>query len=79
MPNDDDERMVSIMFTVTSEYILELELPDMAKKLGIPAKKLVAIIDNGEDIELSDAAESRVTKAGEVTSEEFSLDDIAEV
>ncbi|WIM95790.1 hypothetical protein ACTOB_007924 [Actinoplanes oblitus] len=74
----DDDQMVYVNFTETTEYSLELELVEMAKVLGIGKKKLATMIENGEDLEPSDAAVARMRKQAEVTDGQVTVDDFGE-
>lgn len=74
----DDDQMVYINFTETTEYNLELEFAEMAKVLGVNKKKLKAIVVDGEAFEPSDAAVVRMRKRADVADGEVTVDDVGE-
>jgi hypothetical protein len=75
-----DERVVFITFTMTTEYSLESDMPEVAKVLGMTTRKLAKMIDDGSDLgsELDGAAISRLKENAEVTGEEFEIDEVGE-
>lgn len=72
----DDDRTVTVSFTETKEYSLELDFSEMAKVLGVSKNRLTAIVEEGEDFEPSDTALSRMCRHADVQSEEVTVDDI---
>lgn len=74
----DKDRDVSITFTETIERNLSLGFTKMAKVLGISQKALAEVIDDGEDYEPSEEAKQRLRVLGDVTDEEFTVDEVAE-
>lgn len=74
----DQDRNATISFTETIERTLELDFSRMAKTLGISKKALAEILDEGEEYEPSEDAKARLRLLADVTSEEFTVDDLAE-
>jgi phage antirepressor YoqD-like protein len=74
----DDEQMIYVNFTETTEYSVELEFAEMAKVLGIGKVRLAEILRNGEDLEPSDAAVARLRKRAEITDGQVEIDDFGE-
>jgi len=74
----DDEQMVYVNFTETTEYNLELEFAEMAAALGVTKKKLTAMVEDGEAFEPSDAAVARMRKRAEITDGDVTVDDVGE-
>jgi hypothetical protein len=74
----DKDRDVSITYTENIERNLTLEFPKMAKVLGISQKALAEIIDDGEEYEPSEEAMQRLRVLGDISDQEFTVDEVGE-
>ncbi len=79
MTTDYDDSAVTVTWTETTELSYEDEFPAVAKALGVSTKKLAAILDGDDELgEITETAKKRLRKLGDISNDDWQLDEILE-